>query len=247
MLAESEEEQKQILEEAVSWCGHILENCSDVGICSDALALKAWLSLQMGRAEDVIGMLEPICNPTRLSAQDGTSLVQAYQMAGEHEKARRYIQIREYLDLVNLVGDALISLALYQDNLKRCEETICRIRTVMEQYRMAHLHPNMAAQFHYQTAVVYAANGEEEEALLALGLFEKCVDSLLRAEKIVLHGDEYFDCLDAWIEELPLGDMAPRSRKFIFQNLETAFGHPAFACIKDHPDFRRIMRHLTDK
>lgn len=247
MLAESEEEQKQILEEAVSWCGHILENCSDVGICSDALALKAWLSLQMGRAEDVIGMLEPICNPTRLSAQDGTSLVQAYQMAGEHEKARRYIQIREYLDLVNLVGDALISLALYQDNLKRCEETICRIRTVMEQYRMAHLHPNMAAQFHYQTAVVYAANGEEEEALLALGLFEKCVDSLLRAEKIVLHGDEYFDCLDAWIEELPLGDMAPRSRKFIFQNLETAFGHPDFACIKDHPDFRRIMRHLTDK
>lgn len=112
---------------------------------------------------------------------------------------------------------------------------------------MDHLHPNMAAQFHYQTAVVYAANGEEEEALLALGLFEKCVDSLLRAEKIVLHGDEYFDCLDAWIEELPLGDMAPRSRKFIFQNLETAFGHPAFACIKDHPDFRRIMRHLTDK
>ena len=112
---------------------------------------------------------------------------------------------------------------------------------------MERLHPNMAAQFHYQTAVVYAANGKEEEALRALGLFEKCVDSLLRAEKIVLHGDEYFDCLDSWIEELPLGDMAPRSRKFIFQSLETAFCHPVFACIKDHPDFRRIMQHLTDR
>lgn len=247
MLAESEEEQKQILEEALSWCSHILENCSDVGICGDALALKAGLSLQTGKAKDVIDMLEPVCDPTRLAGQDGAVLVQAYQMAGEHEKAKRYIQIREYLDLVNLVGDAVISLALYQDDLKRCEETIGRIRAVMEQYRMESLHPNMAAQFHYQTAVVYGANGREEEALSTLRLFGKCVENLLRTEEIVLHGDEYFDCLDAWIKELPLGDMAPRNRKFIFQSLETAFCHPAFACIKDHPDFRRIMQNLTDK
>lgn len=43
----------------------------------------------------------------------GGLLVQAYQMAGEPEKARGYIQTREYLDLLNLVSDAMISLALY--------------------------------------------------------------------------------------------------------------------------------------
>ena len=103
-----------------------------------------------------VAMLEPVSDPTRLAGQDGGLLVQTYQMAGEPEKARGYIQTREYLDLLNLVSDAMISLALYQDDFKRCQETICRIGNVIEQYRLEQLHPNVAAQFHYQTAVVYA-------------------------------------------------------------------------------------------
>lgn len=246
MLAESEEEQKQLLEEAVSWCGHILGNCSDVGICGDALTLKAGISLQLGKIDETIAMLEPSSDPARLARQDGAILVQAYQMAGEYEKARSYIQAGEYLDLLNLVSDAMMSLALYQDDLARCRKTICRIRDVMEAYRLKKLHPNIAAQFHYQTAVIYAANGEEEEAIEALGLFRECIDGLLRAEKVVLHGDEYFDRLDAWIETLPLGEMAPRSRKFIFQNLQEAFCHPAFEKLRSNPGFQKMMRHFSE-
>lgn len=166
-------------------------------------------------------------------------------MAGEHEKARGYIQAREWLDILNLVSDAAISLALYQDDIERCKKTVCRIRNVMEAYLLEKLHPNLAAQFHYQAAVMYAAVGEEEEALKALFLFEKCVDGLLRVEKVVLHGDEYFDRLDAWIEALPLGEMAPRSRKFVFQNLQEAFSHPAFEALKENADFQKILQHFA--
>lgn len=246
MLAESEEEQEQILEEAVSWCDHILRNCSDVGLCGDALVLKAGFSLHLGKAAETIEMLEPTSDPTRLAGQDGAILVQAYQAAGEYEKARNYIQGREYLDILNLVGDAVLSLALYQDDLKRCRQTVCRIRNVMEQYQLEQLHPNMAAQFHYQTAAVYAVNGEGEDALKALRSFQKCVDRLLYAEKIVLHGDGYFDRLDALIEALPLGDMAPRSREFISQSLGAALCSPAFEGIKDDPEFQRMIRHFAN-
>ncbi len=246
MLAETEEEQKQILEEVVKWCDHILENSDDVGVCNEALMLKASAGLMLGNAVEIIDMLEPTADPIRLAGQDGMILVQAYQMAGEHEKARGYIQAREYMDLLNLVGDAAISIWLYQDDLEKCRETIRRIRTVMEQYRLEHLHPNVAAQFHFQSAAVYAANREVEEALDALRLFEKCVDRLLRAEKIVLHGDGYFDRLDAWIEKLPLGDMVPRNRKFIFQNLQEAFGRPEFESIREDPEFQRIIQHFTN-
>lgn len=247
MLAESKEEQEQILKETVSWCDHILENCSDVGVCGDALVLKAGLSLQLGRVTETIGMLEPASDPSRLAVQNTAILIQAYQMAGEHEKAKGYIQGREYLDLLNLVSDAILSLTLYQEDLKRCQETIARITNVMEQYQLEHLHPNLAAQFHYQTAVVYAANGMDEEALRTLHLFENCINRLLQAEKVVLHGDEYFDRLDTWIEALPLGAMAPRSRKFINQNLQTAFCHPAFERLKENPEFKRIIQHFDTK
>lgn len=247
MLAESKEEQEQILKETVSWCDHILENCSDVGVCGDALVLKAGLSLQLGRVTETIGMLEPASDPSRLAVQNTAILIQAYQMAGEHEKAKGYIQGREYLDLLNLVSDAILSLTLYQEDLKRCQETIARITNVMEQYQLEHLHPNLAAQFHYQTAVVYAANGMDAEALRTLHLFENCINRLLQAEKVVLHGDEYFDRLDTWIEALPLGAMAPRSRKFINQNLQTAFCHPAFERLKENPEFKRIIQHFHTK
>lgn len=244
MLAETEDERERLHKEAISWCDHILVGCSDVGVCSEALVLKAGLSLQSGKAAETIAMLEPVADTSRVAAQNGAVLVQAYQMAGEHEKARDYIQVREYLDLVNLMSDAILSLSLYQDDLKRCRETICRIRSAIDQYRLEELHPNLAAQFHYQTAAVYAANGEAEEALEALGHFKNCTDRLLRDEKAVLHGDEYFDRIDAWIDGLPLGDMAPRSRKFISQNLQAAFSHPVFEGLKERPDFQRIVRHF---
>ncbi len=246
MLTEAGEEQEQILMEAVSWCGHILENCDDVCLCSDALVLKAGISLLLGKASEVVEMLEPSSNPARLAMQDGGLLIQAYQMTGEHKKARGYIQAREYQDLLNLVSDAALSLVLYQDDLMRCRETICRIRDVMEQYQLERLHPNMAAQFHYQTAVVYAANGKGGEAMQALRLFELCIDRLLREEEIVLHGDEYFDRLDEWIEGLPLGDMAPRSRKFISQNLWASLNHPAFEGIKENPNFKRMIQRFEN-
>lgn len=246
MLAETEEEQIQLLDEAIVWCSHILENCSDVGVCSDALVLKAGLNLQLGRAAETIDALEPVSDPSRLAGQEGAILVQAYRMAGKNEKARSYVQVKQYLDLLNLVSDAILSLSLYENDLARCEETICRIRGVMEVYRLESLHPNLAAQFHYQSAVVFALNRKDEEALESICHFEKCIKELLGAEQIVLHGDEYFDLLDEWIERLPLGDMAPRDKSFVRQSIREALSHPAFEGIKDNKDFQRLMKGGED-
>lgn len=245
MLAETETARIQLLEEAASWCRHILENCSDVNICGDALILKAGITLQLGKTKEVIDMLEPAADPLHFSGQGSSLLVQAYQMTGEHEKARNHIQIREYLDLLNLVSDAILSLSLYAEDFARCQITICRIRNVAEQYQLEQLHPNLAAQFHYQSAAVYAANSKGKEALEALRLFEKCVLRLLRPEGARLHGDEYFDRLDGWIALLPLGDMAPRSKTFIPQNIRDSLSHPVFENIKEAPEFQRILQHFS--
>ena len=112
----------------------------------------------------------------------------------------------------------------------------------MEQYRLEQLHPNVAAQFHYQAAVMYAANKETEDAFEALALFGNCIGRLLDAEKIVLQGDEYFDRVDEWIENLPLGAIAPRSREFISQNVREAFAHPVFESMRERPEFQKLIQ-----
>ena len=246
MLAETEEERRFLLMEAVGWCDRILENCSDVGVCSDAVVLKAGLHLQLGKAAEAIEMLEPSADPSRLAGQNGTMLIQAYQSAGDTEKARSYAQVRQYLDLLNLIGDAMLALSLNVNDINQCEETILRITGVMELYHMEILHPNVAAQFQYQSALFCALNGREEEALAALHSFEKCINSLLSTEQIELHGDEYFNQLETWIDRLPLGSMAPRDKSFIQQNLREALAHPSFEILKEQDDFQRLVCRLTE-
>lgn len=247
MLAETKEEREQLLQEAVGWCDRILENCSEVGVCSDALILKAGLNLQLGKAAEAIEDLEPAADPSRLAGQNGAILVRAYQAVGEYEKARSYIQAKYYLDLLNLVGDAVLFLSQQEGSWNQCKETMRRIKGIMELYHLEELHPNVAAQFYYQSAATSATHGKEEEAWNALRCFERCVEKLLRTEQIAFHGDSYFDLLDAWIERLPLGSMAPRDKSFIRQNLREALRHPAFDCIKEKEEFQKMVRRLAEE
>lgn len=246
MLAETEEEARTLLQEAVGWCDRITQNCGDMRVCSDAVALRAMLHLRLGKAEEVLEALEPCADPCRLSGQNGTLLVQAYQMSGNMEKARCYAQAKQYMDLLNLIGDAILTLSLNENDMEYCEETIRRITGVMELYHLESLHPNTAAQFHFQSAAAYAANGREEKVLAALGRFEKCVNKLLEAEDIKLHGDSYFNHLDDWIDDsLPLGNMAPRDKSFIRQSLQEALSYPAFDSLRENEEFQRLVRRLT--
>ena len=245
MLAETEEERRTLLQEAIGWCDRILENSCDVGVCSDAVVLKAGLQIQLGKVKEAIEALEPAANPSRLTGQNGTLLVQAYQLAGDTEKAKSYAQAKQYLDLLDLAGDAVLALSLNVTDMGRCEETIRRITGMMELYHLESLHPNVTAQFLFQSAVVYAVNGREEEALKALLHFEKCVNGLLEAEQIKLHGDEYFDLLEEWIDRLPLGSAAPRDKSLVRQSLRESLAHPAFDGIREREEFRRLVSRVT--
>ena len=201
--------------------------------------------LRLGKAAEAVEALEPLADPGRLAGQAGTLLVQAYQLSKDTERARSCAQVKQYLNLLDMIGGAVLSLSLNQNDMDQCEETIRRITGIMDLYHLETLHPNAAAQFRFQTAVVYAANGRAEEALAALLQFEKCVDRLLETEEIKLHGDSYFNQLDTWIECLPLGSMAPRDKSFIPQSLRNVLSHPAFDSIKEQDGFQRLVKRLT--
>ena len=80
----------------------------------------------------------------------------------------------------------------------------------------------------------------------SLRQFEVCIEGLLGAGQALLHGDGYFDLLDAWIERMPLGDMAPRDKEFIYQSIQQILRYPAFEGLKDDKEFRRIAKKLGE-
>lgn len=82
MLAKEPPRQREILEAIAGLCEHILDGCKEIGICNDAVGIKAMVEIQCGKAQDVIESLEEILNPTHMAEEKGGILVQAYMMSG---------------------------------------------------------------------------------------------------------------------------------------------------------------------
>lgn len=245
MIPKEQEKQQSALKEIETLCEHIIQNCSMVNICNDAISIKTMVGLQMGKAAEVVEELKNIADPMRISNQNDLILIRAYQMLGDNRKARSCTQIMMYMHLLSLTGGVVQYLSLEIKDLSACQETIKRMEGLLEIYKLEKLHPNVAAQFYYQSALVFVYHEEMEEGLAYLKKYVATVDHLLRQEQFKLHGDEYFDCLEEWIEKLDLGAAPPRNRKTVFESFVESLEHPLFAGLQDNSEFQRIKKSLS--
>ena len=239
-----EHEQQKILLEATELCEHIEKNCTVIDICNDAITLKAIFDLQLGKAAEVIERLETLADPTRISHQSDSILAQAYLAAGDLDKATSYTQINMYLHLLSLVGNAVQYLAIHMDDSAVCEKTIEKTEGIIRLYDLNTLHPNSSAQFYYQSALVYITQGEKDKALAKLNQYVQSVGYLF--EHASLHGDDYFDRLDEWINKLDLGASPPRNIRLVAKSVLQSFEHPLLTVLQDDIEFQRIKRKLAE-
>lgn len=244
MLAETPTRQQEILTDISDLCDHVISDCKDISHCNDALILRACANLQLGKAQDAIENLEEILNPYRLSSQSDTLLIQAYMMTNKTDRANSFAQISMFVHLLSFVADATQYLAVHNDNLTICTETIRRIDMLMEVYHIEHLHPNSAALFHYQAALVYCMYDQKREALKRLKQYASLVRYILADDNVKLHGDDYFDTIDPWFEESDYGATPPRSKKFIIDNALQSLSNPGFSVLNEEADFQNICRIL---
>ena len=244
MLAESEEQGIEVLKEISSLCNHIIENCKDIGICEDAVILKASVDLQIGKAKEAVAVLEEIVNPCRLSKQSDTMLINAYLSIGKKQEADSFAQISMFLHLLNFIADASFYLIVHNDNLELCKETIFRILEVEKIYKIDFLHPNQMAVFYYKAAIVFCTHKEKQQALKLLKRFAANVTYLLTDDHLTIHGDNYFHRIQEWYERLELGVDAPRDKKTVFDSLAQVFSHPAFAILEEESEYQHIKKSL---
>lgn len=242
MLAGSKEQQTAILEDAAALFEHITCECREVGLCSDALLMRASAFLLLGKAEEVVESLEETLNPYRLGMQSEGLLIQAYQMTGRNEQAESFAQIGMYIHLLSLISGAVYRMTLRQDDRDFCLETIRRMDSLLENWNQEMTHPS-EANYHMQAAVVYMRHSMKDEALSRLERYVKCIGDC-EAKEFRLCGDSYFDKLNAWIEKLPQEGCAPRSREVILESAAQIFEHPAFAPLQDEPRFLALKRLL---
>ncbi len=246
MLAKEPARQMEILNDIVSVCEHIRINGKEIGASSDALILKAMAELQLRRPQEVINSLEDELNPKRLTRQVDMLLIQAYQMAGDNNKANQYTQISMFSNLLSLVAGASQYLSLHMQEPELCEETIHRIDKLMDIYHLEILHPNTAAIFTYQAAVCFCVQEKMDETIEWLRKFVSCSLSLIE-NGLTLHGDKYFDTLDEWFAGFDLGAEAPRDKKLVFASIVQAVDNPVFSPLTNKEEYIRIRKTLKER
>ena len=247
MLADTQEKQKEVLEEAASLCERIIGDCRDISLCSDAVMMQSCIWLQLGKVQEVIEKLEEICSPYRVSGQTDTLLLQAYKTAGDMEKADRFAQVGMYTHLMFLVDSAIHFMDIRKDDPKACEETIARIDKLCEVYHLEQLQYQETALYQMQAAFYYCHQGQNEKALSRLEKYVRIIENMLTGDHLLQHGDVYFDKIALWYEGSDLGGRAPRDKKIILDSALSIFSYPALECLKDDPKFQKLQKELQKK
>ncbi|GAA6396209.1 helix-turn-helix domain-containing protein [Solibaculum mannosilyticum] len=240
-LANSREKTTDVLEEALGYFIRVKDESDDIELAKQALNMEALCLLTLGRANEVLDLLEP----AELSLTSVEPLLaSAYHMSGQIEQSKRVLQIGVYQSIVNLLNLLLSYMGLCCDDAKTFEETYRRTYTIAEAFQIEDLHPGLLMSFFISAAQGFMILGDEEKAL---DLLEQYVDLVTRdIYPLHLHGDSYFNLLDDWFETtLTLGSDLPRDETIIRKSMtEAVVKNPTFAPLADNTQFQRIKQRL---
>jgi transcriptional regulator with XRE-family HTH domain len=240
MLAPEPETHQTILETAVTLCQRIRAESDDMTLAQDTIAIESTCYLMLNQPAKV---MELVGETVRPFPTDTEMLAQAYQMAGNPDKARQVLQISSYQHLLMLVSTTPSYLMLNASDLDRVATILTRTLGVTELYDLNALHPNTMAQVYYAAAQVYAIHQDADTTLNYLTAYtEVCVSDFF---PYTLHGDDYFDAIQPWFEDFDLGVGAPRSEEVIKQSmLDGLVANPQFDFIKEDRRFLQLVKQL---
>ena len=239
VLLKKPEEQKDVMKTAADLCRRVKEESGDVLLSSQANSLEARMELLEGHPEKALELLD---EEVRANYFDEGILSEAYRMLGNEVKAKETVQISLYQNLVGVMSFMIQELTLYEKDEEKFEMLVQRGCQIAEVFEMDLLHVNAMAQLYFAAAVGYMGQKKEEKALAMLENYERvCLNNLL---PYTLHGDDFFDLVDPWLNEMCLGVQAPREEKLIKQSVTDGFKHPAFEPLTGNPRFEEIITRI---
>ena len=239
-LADDEEKRIAVLAEAKELFIRIKEHSEDAELIEQSIGMEAVCAHMTGSPTEVINLLEGFNTP-KVSPEP--LLAAAYQMTGKIEEAKTVLQIGVYRYITALFGLFTPYLSLCSDNAERFDEVYKRISGIAELFNIKELHPSLLLNIYLSAGQGYLAGNNTGKALEMLELYtETAAGSIYPLQ---LKGDDYFDLLEDWFEEFPLGTALPRDEKTVRQSMADAVvSNPVFSVLTDNPRFQRIAEKL---
>ncbi|HGH1670298.1 TPA: helix-turn-helix domain-containing protein [Bacillus cereus] len=245
MLTEDTDRGIEILEEAMNLFSRVQEESDDVSLVKEAASFQATCYLILNRPNEVLQLLGETIRP---NFPEGDLIAQAYQMLGNAEKANEVMQISMYQHLIQLVGTIPNYVVVNASSAEKVEVILNRAFILMYIYELETLHPNMTLKVYYAAAQVYCMQGNFEGSLEMLRKYAAVCTNSFTVNSLHLHGDSYFDAIDGWFAEFPLGAKTVRNEEIIKRSmLQSIAENPVFVPMKDVREYKNIIASLKFK
>lgn len=229
-----------IVAEAKELFIRVKKESDDTELARQALNMEAFCALALGNANEVLELFEGVSMQMHSPA---AILAPAYQMIGKPEKAKAVLQVCIYQHILSLIDILSDYLALCTDEPKRYDETYKRAITVSEAFDVKELHPSILMKLLVFSAQGYVSMGNTDKALHILEEYAELVTGDIYP--LQLKGDAFFNLLDDWFEDFPLGTALPRDEEIVRQSMVDAVANnPAFSDLKNESHFKFIVEKL---
>lgn len=241
-LVKDQEKAQALLQEIKPLFTRVRTQSDDASVIRQALYMEALSCIALRNPNDALMLLENSLEPT---LPPESLLASAYQMTGRMQEAKETLQVGMYQCLVEMFNFLPAYLMLNLDNPEKFDETLRRGIAVSEAFDMKKLHPAVLIGIYLSAAQGYCMQGNTVRALDMLEGYTQIVTGNIYPLR--LKGDEYFDLLDHWLEQLDLGAGLPRSEQTIRKSMLDAVAlNPAYAALQGDARFARILDKLKE-
>lgn len=232
----SEDRMNEILETAIEYLDRVTGKCNDPNKLQHAIYLKATCFTMLQKHDQIIELIGD--RPYKLGEE--ILLANSYMQLGKIEEAKKVLQAEVYQQLLILIThlNMMIQYNLSED----IEKVIDRAESIVESFNINQLHPNTALNFNL-LASMYYTDKDEKKSINYLKLYLDNCRSLIK--DYYLHGDDFFNLIDDWLNDTPTGIVAPIDKENIKNTmLNILFQIPQFKVLEDHQDFKNVCYQL---
>ncbi len=220
----------------------IKKESDDTELSHQARNMEAGCCLMLGAPDEAIALLENVS--TQVTSID-TLLASAYQMTGRVKDAKAILQAGAYQHIVALLNILPLYLMLCADDAARYREVCHRMLALADTFKVKTLHPSMLMSFYITAAQGFVSLDCPDEALWLLEEYTALVTADIYPLR--LHGDDFFDMIDEWLEQTLALREAPRDEKVVRQSMFDAVAkNPAFSALAEEPRLRSIIEKLKN-
>lgn len=219
---------------------HVRTQSKDPELITRALKYEAYSSLtlqEFDQALEILGEQVPVIFPVE------SLIAMAQQQKGEPQQAQITLQSAIYQYTTVFLSFLSNYLQLLLQQPEKYNETVQRGRGFAKLFHFETLHPVAFMNFQLSAIFGYAQMQNESAAIELLGEFLEIIKQTVFP--VDLHGDDYFDRIDEWLENLEIGNQLPRNSSVLKEDfIDLVIDHPLFENFSNQQELNRIYDEL---